>query len=267
MAVKIKDVSYKNLLTNSNIEFEKGKITSIVGKSGSGKTTIFDLIFGQQLNFEGTILLGKKILDKSKKDKQIREIRKNIFYLKQDYYNQLFNINILEDIKYQVPNIKEDKLNELLKSFGLDNSILTKHYTELSYGQIKKILLIIMFLSNKKILLLDDITTDLDFKGKKALIKQLKKIKREEKVIIISSGDTNFLLEIVDKIIYINNQKLIVEDNKYNFFENKTILNKCNLEMPKILQFKDVALKNKKIKLLYRDNINDLIKDIYRNAK
>ena len=267
MAVKFVDVSYKNIFDKVNFEIGKGQIVSIVGKNGSGKTTIFDLIFGQSLEFEGKIVLGKKILDKNKKAKQLNEIRKDMFYLKQNYCEQLFNINILEDIKYYVEKVREGELEELLKGFGLESSILAKHHSELSAGERKKVLLVIMLLSNRKALLLDDVTAELDLKGKKTLVKQLKKVKREGKIIILSSSDVDFLLEVTDIILYINDNKIAVEKDKNNFFANEETLRKCNMVMPKILQFKDVALKRNKIKLLYRDNINDLIKDIYRNAK
>ena len=267
MAVKFVDVSYKNIFKQVNFNIEKGQIFSIIGKSASGKTTVFDLIYGQDLNFEGKITFGKKVLDKNRKDKQLKEIKDDIFYLRQNYYDHLFNINILEDINYYVEGYKKIELEELLKTFGLDNDILKKHYSELSDGEIKKVFLIITLLSNKKILLLDDVTANLDLKGKKTLIKQLKRVKREGKIIILSSSDVNFLLEVTDVVLYINDNKIVVESNKYCFFENKDNLDKCNIQMPKILQFKDVVLKRKKIKLLYRDNINDLIKDIYRNAK
>lgn len=267
MAVKFVDVSYKNVLKKVNFEIDKGQIVSVVGKNGSGKTTVFDLIYGQDLNFDGKIMLCKKTLDRTKKAKQLKEIRKDIFYLRQDYCNQLFNINILEDINYYVGNCNDDKIEELLKAFGLDSIVLTKHHSELSDGEIKKILLIIMLLSNRKILLLDDVTASLDLKGRKTLIKQLKKIKRDGKVIILISNDTDFILEVVDGVLYFDDNKIAFENDKYNFLNNKSILNKCGMEMPKILQFKNVALKRKKIKLFYRDNINDLIKDIYRNAR
>lgn len=267
MAVKFVDVSYKNIFEKVNFEIAKGQIVSVVGKNGSGKTTVFELIYGQDLKFDGKINLGKKILDKNRKQKQLKEIRKDIFYLRQDYCNQLFNINILEDINYYVGIPKEEKLEELLKGFGLNNSVLKKHYSELSYGELKKILLILVILSDKKILLLDDVTSDLDLKGKKTLIKKLKQLKREGKIIVLSSCDADFLLEASDVVLYIDDNKLAVKNDKYNFFKNKNLLNKCSMEMPKILEFKDIVLKRKKIKLLYRDNINDLIKDIYRNAK
>ena len=67
MAVKFVDVSYKNVLKKVNFEIDKGQIVSLVGKNGSGKTTVFDLIYGQYLNFDGKIMLCKKTLDRTKK--------------------------------------------------------------------------------------------------------------------------------------------------------------------------------------------------------
>ena len=267
MVIKFVDVSYKNIFDKVNFEIDKGQIVSLVGKNGSGKTTVFDLIFGQNLDFEAKITLRKKILDKNRKSKQLKEIRKDMFYLKQDCCDQLFNINILEDINYYLGSASDAELKELLKVFGLDCSILTKHHYELSEGEIKKILLVIALLSNKKILLLDDVTARLDLKGKKTLVKQLKKVKRDGKIIILSSCNTDFLIEVTDVVLYINDNKISVESDKNTFFTNEKTLRKCNIVMPKILQFKDIVLKRKKIKLLYRENINDLIKDIYRNAK
>lgn len=267
MAIKLIDVSYKNIFEKVNFEIDKGQIVAIVGEGASGKTTLFDLIFGQDLEFDGRIIFGRKTLDKSRKTNNLKEIRKDMFYLKQEHYDQLFNINVLEDINYFVESYSEIELQELIKTFGLNVEVLKKHYSELSTGEIKKVLLIIAFLSNKKILLLDDVTAELDLKGKKTLLKQLKKEKREGIIIFLSSADTNFILEAADSILCINDRKIKIEKDKYNFFSNKSVLNKCNIAMPKILEFKNVVLKRKKIKLLYRDNINDLIKDIYRNAK
>lgn len=267
MAVRFMNVDYKNIFNKINLEIEENQIIAIVGKNGSGKTTLFDLMYGLDTNFEGEITVLNDSIYKSTKQEQLNNIRKNIFYLKQNYNNQLFNVNILEDIKYNVGNFDNDKLSELLKLFDLDAEILKKQYTELSDGEIKKILLIIMVISDKKIILLDDVTNGLDSKSKKNLVKLLKKEKRDGKIIIVSSQDTDFLFTIASKIVVIDNGTLKFEKDKNLFFDNKLILNKHNLEIPNTLKFRDIALKRKKIKLLYRDSINDLIKDIYRNAK
>lgn len=260
MEVELKNVTYKNILKNINLIFRENEITSIIGKNGSGKTEILNLISDNSLiEFnKGEIIVHKDGIDTNQNKK---------FYLMENYKNQLFNINILEDIKYGNKKIDKDRLNELLKLFALDEKILSRSYLEISSGEKKKILLVSMILSESKILLLDNPTSSLDYKGVKSLIKLLKREKRSGKTIIIVDQNFDFLLSISDRVVVVDNRKIIADDDKYKIFENKDLLKKANMKLPNISSFRKKALDMKSIKLERRDNINDLLKDIYRHAK
>ena len=173
------------------------------------------------------------------------------------------NINILEDIKYGLNKFDYNKFYELLKYFGLDDKILKKNYNDLSDGEKKKILLIKTFMSDSKIIILDDVTSALDSKSIDKLIKYLKKEKRN-RMILITSFDSDFLLSVSDNIIILDDG--IIYSDKYFAFSNEILLNKVGMNMPSVLKFRQIVLNKKNIKLIYRDNINDLIKDIYRNV-
>lgn len=267
MAVKFSDVSYKNIFKNLNLEINNSQIVSIVGKNGSGKTSFLNLIYGLDLDFLGKIVIGRKKIINQTKIKELQPIRTKTFFLTQEYQNQLFNIDVLKDIKYGISNFNFNKLEELLKCFNLNKDILNKNYSELSLGQMKKILLITMFIKDNKIILLDDPTSNLDQKSISSLIKLLKKEKRNGKIIIIASQDVEFLFAVSDVMLMIENENIIEINNKYDFFDNEQLMGKCNLLPPNVLKFRQTLLKRKNIKLIYRDNINDLIKDIYRYAK
>jgi energy-coupling factor transport system ATP-binding protein len=267
MAVKFDDVKYKDIFKSLNFEINEGQITSIVGKNDIYNTSLLNLIYGLDLNFSGKIILDNNLLNNKIKKRELLKIRKNMIYIPEIYEDQLFNINIFEDIKYNVHNLNIDKLNELLKNFNLKDEILKKNYFELSLGEFKKVMLIIMLLKDSKIMLLDNPNSHLDQKGVEALIKLLKKEKRKDKVIIIYSRDSQFLLSVSDQIMIIENSKIRIEENKYEFFSNHKLMKRYNLDMPSVLQFRECVLNKKNIKLVYRDNINDLIKDIYRNVK
>jgi len=267
MAIEFIDVDYRQFFKKLNLKIKENQITSVVGKNGSGKTSFLKLLFGLDLNFTGKIIIDKKTISDETKNKELIRLRENIFYLSQDYRNQLFNINVFEDIKYGVSSLDDNKLDELLKNFNLNRQILKRNYCELSSGEIKKILIISMFIKDSKIILLDDPTSALEQKSISTLTKLLKKEKRKGKIIIIASQDSEFLVNISDKIIILDNGKFIEYENKYDFFTNQNLLSKCCLTMPNVLHFRENVLKRKNIKLVYRDNINDLIKDIYRNAK
>ena len=263
--MEIKDLCYKNIFNNLNIKINKNEITAIVGKNGSGKTTILNLIYGLDKDFGGEIKIGRRVINKKTKKKNISEIRKDIVYLRQEFEEDLFNINVYEDIKYGKANIDEKKLYELLNLFNLDANILSKCYINIDNYEKKKALLIKMLMGDYKILLLDDVTNYLDSESIEALVKILKREKRDDKIIIITSMDSNFLLKLADKFIVFDNGHIRINE-KYEFFGDLQLLNRINMSIPNLISFKIFA-QSKNIKLMYRDDINDLIKDVYRNAK
>lgn len=266
MEIKLDNVC-SNKLESINILFSEKKITSLIGNSECGKKELINLIYGLDKIHSGVIKYGRKKIDASSNSKKCIEIRKMIYYLREDSSNMLFNINIKEDIKYHLDKYDNEKLCELLKSFNLDNSILEKCYLDLSSSEIRKIQLIIGLMSNSKVIILENPTIKLDNKSIQTLIKHLKKIKREDKIIIINSYNTNFLLEVSDEVIVMDNNKIIDEGSKFDILSNEKLLNKINLKTPNILHFINKVKKLKNKKISYSDNINDLIKDIFRYAK
>ena len=261
MVVELNNIK-NEILNDISFNLKENEITSIIGKNNSGKTLILDMIYCLNFDYSGNITINEKKLDKESK----LNVRNDIFYLMNDLDKLLFNINIREDIKYVVDKLDEKKLEELFKLFDLDITILDKSYLEISNTEKKKVLLVIAFLSNKKILLLDNPTLYLDYKSKQSLIKLLKRNKKE-KIILIVSMDTNFLLNVSNRVIVINDKKIVLDDNKYKVFENKSLLDKIGLKQPEICNFKNKVKVEKNINLSNSDNINDLLKDVYRNAK
>ena len=180
---------------------------------------------------------------------------------------RLFNTSIIGDIKSNTSNYNEDELKDLLKQFDLKESILYRRYNNISNSEYKKISIIISILNNKPVLLLENPTVGLDVKSKKTLIKILKREKRKNRVIIVQSTDSEFLFQLVNLIIYKDKNTYVICDNKYSFFSNKRLLKMCDLAEPRIMEFYSEVKRKTKVRLLKRDNINDLIKEIYRHAQ
>ena len=181
--------------------------------------------------------------------------------------DNMFSINIKEDIKYSLNGKKKtNDIFDMLKLFNLDEMILEKNYLELSNGEKKKICIISILLKNSNIILMDRPDSYLDDKSIQSLIKILKRLKKE-KVIIISSNNINFILQISEKVVVINKTKVIECDDKFNILNNEAIMNRIGFSIPFVVEFENRVKKIKNIILVQRDNVNDLLKDIYRNVK
>jgi len=266
MEIKLNNVCTKKI-KDINIKFTEREITALVGNIESIKKDVINVICGLEEITSGEVKYGRRKQDENTSEEKMLDIKKNIFYVSENLGDMLFNINIKEDIKFYLDKYDELRLGELLKSFNLSTKILEESYLDLSSSEAKKILLIIALMSNAKILILENPNITLDNKSVQTLVKELKKLKREEKIIIITSYNNNFLLEISDNVIVMDDSSIIKEGNKYEIFADEKLLQNLNLEVPKVLKFINKVKELKKIKLGYRDNINDLIKDVYRYAK
>ena len=203
------------------------------------------------------------------------EIKNNetIGYLFQNTKSSFFCETVKEEIEMSAitHNYKIKQLNkrvkDVLKILNLKEDILNRNPMTLSNNETKLVGLASILIYNPKILILDEPTNNLDDKTKKELLVLLKMLKnRYHKTIIIVSHDMEFIHKLVDNIIVLNNGEIVLHGNKYQVFSNTRILKKYGLLAPKIMLFRERVLNRKGIRLEYRDEINDLIKDIFRNV-
>lgn len=270
-----KKINYieKEVLKDIDIEFIKGKINGIIGKSGSGKTTLVELINNLLTPTNGFITVDNFII-KNKEKIDVEKLRFNIGLVFQNPEEQFFNPTVKDElmITLKLFNYKLDQINkrieDSLKMVDLDDKYLNMNPMKLSRGEMRKVALAQALLINPKVLILDEPTIGLDDKSKNELIKLIRMLKnRYNKTIIVVTHDINFLHKIVDYVFVLNDKKIVLHGTKYDVFKNESELKKCGIKSPKIIQFENKVLKKKNIKIGYRDDINDLIKDIYRYAK
>ena len=262
----------KMVLGDINATFKEGKITSIMGKSGSGKTTLIELINALIIPTKGNIQVGSKIISKTRKIKNINNLRYKIGLVFQVPEEQFFCKTVKEEIefgmKYFNKSVKsiQKHISDALIMMGLDDSYLNRNPFTLSSGEMRKVAIASVLAFNPKVIMLDEPTIGLDNKSKENLIKIIKLLKnRYKKTIIVVSNDTDLLLKISDHVILLDKGKIVLEGNKYDVF--KQDIEKYSLKRPKIIEFEQLVLEKKGIKIGYRDDINDLMKDVYRYVK
>lgn len=199
-------------------------------------------------------------------DQKVAFLRKN----EEDYF---FCNTIYEEILFRLKKRKircdyDKKILGSLKMVGLDVSYLKRSPLEISKGEQKKVAIASILASNPKILILDEPFTNLDFSSKKKLIKLFRLMKlKYGKTFIISTSDTDVALALADEVIGLKGNRIIFQGNKFDLFTNKTLMKEASIFEPKIIEFTNLVKKSKGINLGYRDDINDLMKDIYRFVK
>lgn len=262
----------KMVLGDINTTFKEGKITGIMGKSGSGKTTLIELINALIIPTKGNIQVGSRVISKTRKIKNINNLRYKIGLVFQVPEEQFFCKTVKEEIEFGMKYFKksvksiEKHVSDALIMMGLDDSYLNRNPFTLSSGEMRKVAIASVLAFNPKIVILDEPTIGLDNKSKENLIKIIKLLKnRYKKTIIVVSNDTDLLLKISDNVILLDKGKIILEGNKYDVF--KQDISKYGLKRPKIIEFEQLVLEKKGIKIGYRDDINDLMKDVYRYVK
>ena len=186
LSVKFKD---KVIYDNFNISFEENKITAILGKSGTGKTTLFNVLCGT-ISYTGEIV--------------------NNYPEKSMVYSSprlIPTMTVEENLKFI---LKNDSYIDILKELNLYDS-KDKYPDELSSGMAQRVSLIRAFLFNAKIVLMDEPTVNLDISLKYKLLNMFLSLWNKQKpTTLVISHSVRDAMYIADNIIIIDNNKIVL---------------------------------------------------------
>lgn len=267
-----KTIDQQLVLKNVSFNLENDNFIAIVGKTGSGKTTIIDLIFAFLKPSFGSIKIDDFVNFAEKKNSQkvLYNFRKKIGILFQFTESQLFKDTVIEDVIFGVKNFfpKENakkKAIEVLKMVGLDDSFYNRSPFDLSAGE-KKLVAIAGILScNPKLLILDEITTGLDADKKKSIMDLIKKIQKINNIkVILITHDMEVVLKYADKMMLLYDNKIIKEGKPCDILQEEDI-EEFGIMMPNIFKFINL-LRNSGYKIKKNiSNIDELAKEIKKN--
>ncbi len=265
----LSNVALKNISTT----FEENKIHGVIGKSGSGKTTMIELMSILLLPSKGKIEIGSKVISRRRKIDNINLLRHKIGCVFQFPEEQFFAKTVKKEIEFGLNFFNKSKesidkhVNDALQMVGLDESYLERNPFLLSSGEMRRVAIASILASNPKIIILDEPTVGLDNKNKENLVKIIRLLKtRYNKTIIIVSHDSDLIHKISDNVVVMHKGEIVLTGSKYDVFTSDK-LEEYELKVPKIIEFEKLVLKKKNVKLGYRDDINDLMKDVYRCVK
>lgn len=209
--IKLENISKsytKEVLKNINIDINEGEFISIVGKSGTGKSTLLNIIGLLEVCDSGNVIIDNEKNIKINSAKSSEVLRNKISYLFQNYalveYISVYE-NLILALKYVKlsKNKKRERINEVLKYVGLENYESRKIY-ELSGGEQQRVAIARVMLKPSKIILADEPTGSLDIENRNNIIKLLRELNKKGKTIIISTHDRE-IANISDRIIQLGN--------------------------------------------------------------
>lgn len=199
------------ILNNISLHIKKGEWIGIVGESGAGKSTLFQLLVRFYDTVTGTISVDDTTIDKIAK----KDIRKNIALVSQDTF--LFPGTLRENLQMVRPEATEAELKEVLCQVGLEelllreegiDCVLGENGISLSGGQKQRIGLAQGLLRNSQILLLDEVTANIDNKAEEEIRERIHALQKERGLTVVSISHRMNFLHQADRIYELRDGKL-----------------------------------------------------------
>lgn len=260
--INVENLTYKYNAETSNevlalndvsFKVESGEFLGIIGKTGSGKSTLVKHLNGLLKPDSGKVFIDENDIWKNKKTLKIARFDIGLCFQYPEY--QLFAQTVLEDIAFGPINMgKSDKeAMDLAKSSAkimkIDENILEKSPFELSGGQKRRVAIAGIIAMDPKVLVLDEPFASLDPESVEELSDLLKDyIKNKDKTIVVVSHDMTQMANLCDRIIVLNDGKLVMNNTPEKIFEDVDTLNKYDLDIPEITQI-FIELKNRGLDL------------------
>ena len=209
------DENLPMILNNTSFYINNGEWVGIVGESGAGKSTLFQLLLRFYDIVSGSIKIDNTSINKISK----QELRKNIAFVSQDTF--LFPGTLRENLQMVNPDAGEEELKEVLCQVGLDelltrenglDSLLGENGLMLSGGQRQRLGLAQGLLRNSQVLLLDEVTANVDNKSEETIRELVYQLQKEKGLTVISVSHRKNFLSQADRIYEINQGKLSLCD-------------------------------------------------------
>ena len=230
-------------LKGINLEIEEGRVTAIIGRTGSGKTTLVQHLNALLLPTEGELHILDRVISAQQKPSHLKSLRKEVGLVFQFPEYQLFEETIAKDIAFGPKNfgISEEealkRAREAIRIVGLDESMLDRSPLDLSGGQKRRVAIAGILAMDPQILVLDEPTAGLDPQGAQSMMSLFMRLNREMgKTVLMVTHDMEHVLNYCDSVVIIDQGQVLDHLSVRDFFSRKELLDQLQILPPAVIR-------------------------------
>lgn len=230
-------------LSDVSLTIEDGSYTALIGHTGSGKSTILQLLNGLLVPSQGSVRVFDTLITSTSKNKDIRQIRKQVGLVFQFAENQIFEETVLKDVAFGPQNFgvseedAEQIAREKLALVGIDESLFNRSPFELSGGQMRRVAIAGILAMEPAILVLDEPTAGLDPLGRKELMTLFKKLHQSGMTIVLVTHLMDDVAEYANQVYVMEKGRLVKGGKPSDVFQDVVFMEEVQLGVPKITVF------------------------------
>ena len=252
MGIALKQLSYTYqegtpfegaALFDVNIEIPSGSYTALIGHTGSGKSTILQLLNGLLLPSRGEVQMNDLSISSESSQKELKNLRKKVGLVFQFPESQLFAETVVKDVAFGPQNFGVDQesaerlAKERLQLVGLSEDLFERSPFELSGGQMRRVAIAGILAMEPEILVLDEPTAGLDPLGRRELMKLFASLHRAGMTIILVSHSMEDVAEYANFVYVLEKGRIVMSGHPKEVFQDVEGLEQIQLGVPKVTKF------------------------------
>lgn len=230
----------KNALNSVDVTIPSAQFTSIIGHTGSGKSTLVQHFNGLLLPSDGSLTIGGWTIRRDTKQKQLYSLRRQVGMVFQFPEHQLFHETILQDVAYGPMNFGSSKQESQIKArkclanVGIDEQLFERSPFDVSGGQMRRVAIAGVLALDPQLLILDEPTAGLDPEGQETMMQLFYDWyeEKEERSIILVTHQMEDAARFSDEVLVMEAGDVVDRGSPKDIFAKKTELEEIGLAVP-----------------------------------
>ena len=252
MGITLQQVSYTyqantpfegRALFGVDLEIVEGSYTALIGHTGSGKSTILQLLNGLNVPTAGSVIIDEMVITPTSVNKDIKQVRKKVGLVFQFPESQVFDETVLKDVAFGPQNFGVSKeeaeatAREKLALVGIDEELFERSPFELSGGQMRRVAIAGILAMEPSVLVLDEPTAGLDPAGRKELMAIFKELHETGMTIVLVTHLMDDVANFADYVYVLEKGKVVRSGHPSAVFQEVDFMESIQLGVPKVTKF------------------------------